>query len=399
MADQLFPEFPWNRLAPLWATAREHAAGPIDLSIGAPVDPTPRPVREALIRAVDAPGYPSTEGSSALRDAVVDYLARRGHVRCLDADMVLPTIGSKEAIAQLPAFLGFGSDDVIAIPDLGYPTYEIGALSVGATLTRYVDPLRVNTEGLAALWVNSPGNPEGRILDAAELELLVSRARATGTLLISDECYLEFGWDRPTISIMHPDVCGNDPTGLLIINSLSKRSNLAGYRAAFLAGDPTLVSRLLEYRKHMGQMVPLPVQAAMTAALNDDDHVTTQRERYLRRRHILKSAVEEAGFIVDHSEGGLYLWVRRDGEDCWQLASWFARRGVICVPGEIYGVSGRNHVRLTITTTDQNVSTAADRISSPLRTVHDDAVGGVASPARNAKYAHSTDGDVRDGAN
>lgn len=166
MADQLFPDFPWNRLAPLWASAREHPDGPIDLSMGAPVDPTPGPVRDALIRAVDAPGYPTTEGLLGLRDAVVGYLARRGGVRCLDADMVLPTIGSKEAIAQLPAFLGLGSGDAIAIPDLGYPTYEIGALSVGAKTHRYLDPMEVDTEGVAVLWVNSPSNPEGRVLAA-----------------------------------------------------------------------------------------------------------------------------------------------------------------------------------------------------------------------------------------
>jgi len=361
-ADRLFPEFPWNQLTPLWASARKYAEGPIDLSVGAPVDPIPRPVRDALIRAVDAPGYPSTEGTLGLRDAVVGYLRRRGEVRCLDTDMVLPTIGSKEAIAQLPAFLGLGSSDVIAIPDLGYPTYEIGALSVGAKPHRYLDPMEVDTEGVAVMWVNSPSNPEGRVLGAADLRVLVSRARDTGTLLVSDECYLDLGWDRAAVSIMHPDVCGDDPRGLLITNSLSKRSNLAGYRAGFLAGDPALVSRLLEYRKHMGQMVPLPVQAAMTAALNDDDHVRAQRARYLRRRQLLRSAIQSAGFTVDHSMGGLYLWVRRDGEDGWQIASWFARRGIICVPGEIYGDSGRRHARLTITATDQNIQAAADRL-------------------------------------
>ncbi|MGZ4561103.1 MAG: succinyldiaminopimelate transaminase [Mycobacteriaceae bacterium] len=367
MADRLFPEFPWNRLAPLWETARAHPDGTIDLSVGAPVDSTPDRVREALVQAVDAPGYPSTEGPLALRKAVVNYLERRGGVNCLEADMVLPTIGSKEAISQLPAFLGLGPGDMIAIPDLGYPTYEIGALSVGVQPARYLDPLQVDTEGVAVLWVNSPSNPEGRVLGTDELRLLVSRARATGTLLISDECYLDFGWDRPAVSVLHPDVCGGDPTGLLITNSLSKRSNLAGYRAAFLAGDPTLVARLIEYRKHMGQMVPLPVQAAMTAALNDDDHVAAQRERYRRRRQALTTAVEGAGFTVDHSEGGLYLWARRGTEDCWQLASWFARHGIICVPGEIYGASGRSHVRLTITATDENVVAAAERICSPVR--------------------------------
>ena len=361
--DRLFPEFPWNRLAPLWEIARKHPGRTIDLSVGAPVDPTPRVVHDALLGAVDAPGYPPTEGPVALRSAVVDYLARRGGVRCLTTDMVLPTIGSKEAISQLPAFLGLGEDDVIAIPDLGYPTYEIGALAAGVEIRRYLDPLDVDTTGVAVLWVNSPSNPEGRMLDHADLRTLVSRARDTGTLVVSDECYLEFGWSQPAVSIMHSDVCDDDPSGLLICSSLSKRSNLAGYRAGFLAGDPAFVSRLLEYRKHMGQMVPTPVQAAMIAALEDDDHVTEQRERYLSRRLAMRPALEAAGFTVDHSDGGLYFWVRRDGEDCWQIAEWFARHGVIGVPGEIYGASGREHVRLTITVDDQAVSEAVRRLN------------------------------------
>lgn len=364
MADRRFPEFPWLRLEPLWEAARAHPDGAIDMSIGAPVDPTPAIVREALIRSVDAPGYPSTDGPPALREAVIDYLARRGGVRCLAADMVLPTIGSKEAIGQLPAFLGLGSSDIVAIPDVGYPTYEIGALSVGAEVRRYLDPIDVDTDNVAVMWINSPSNPEGRILDMPELRLLVSRARASGTLLISDECYLDFGWDRAVVSVMHPDVCGDDPTGLLITSSMSKRSNLAGYRAGFLAGDPTLISSLLEYRKHMGQMVPSPVQAAMIAALLDDEHVTEQRERYLRRRRMLKPALQATGFTVDHSEGGLYFWVRRDGADCWQMANWFARLGIICVPGEVYGDSGRHHVRLSITATDRDASEVASRLGA-----------------------------------
>jgi len=364
-ADGLFPEFPWNRLTPLWSIARTYPSHPIDLSIGAPVDPTPHVVRDALMGAVDAPGYPSTEGPAALRSAIVGYLARRGSVSCLTADMVLPTIGSKEAISQLPAFLGLGESDIVAIPELGYPTYEIGALAARAQIRRYLDPLDVDTDGVAVLWVNSPSNPEGRMLDRADLRTLVARARATGTLVISDECYLEFGWVRPAVSIMHPDVCDDDPSGLLVTSSLSKRSNLAGYRAGLLAGDPTLVSRLLEYRKHMGQMVPLPVQAAMIAALEDDDHVTTQRGRYLRRRLALWQALDTAGFTVDHSEGGLYLWLRRTGEDCWRLAEWFARHGVIAVPGEVYGASGREHVRLSITAEDQDVAEAARRLRLP----------------------------------
>jgi len=146
--------------------------------------------------------------------------------------------------------------------------------------------------------------------------------------------------------------------------SLSKRSNLAGFRAGFLAGDPVLIERLREYRKHMGQMVPTPVQAAMVAALDDDQHVVVQRARYLRRRAVLSSALFTAGFVIDHSEGGLYFWIRRSREGCWQIAEWFADLGIICVPGEIYGVSGRDHVRLTITASDEHFTQAAERVAA-----------------------------------
>lgn len=362
-AERLFPEFPWNRLAPLWDTAGKHPEGTIDLSVGAPVDPTPEVIRAALVGAVDAPGYPVTEGSVELRSAIVGYLERRAGVRCLNAQMVLPTIGSKEVISQLPAFLDLGEDDVIAIPDLGYPTYEIGALASRSQIVRYLDPCEVDTTGVAVMWLNSPSNPEGRILTGADLRRVLVRARSTGTLVVSDECYLEFGWTSEPVSILHPDVCDDGTAGILICSSLSKRSNLAGYRAGFLAGDQTLLAGLLEYRKHMGQMVPAPVQAAMVAALNDDDHVAVQRERYLNRRIALRPALEAAGFVIDHSEGGLYFWVRRTGETCWEIAEWFAQRGVIAVPGEIYGESGRDHVRLTITVNDRDIAGAVVRLS------------------------------------
>lgn len=360
--DRLFPEFPWNRLAPLWDIAQKHPGGTIDLSVGAPVDPTPQVIRDALVRAVDAPGYPSTDGLTGLRSSVVNYLARRGGVRCLTPDMVLPTIGSKEAISQLPTFLGLGENDVIAIPDLGYPTYGIGALASRSRMRRYLDPCDVDTAGVALLWLNSPSNPEGRVVSGADLRDVVSRARRTGTLVVSDECYLEFGWTQEPVSILHPGVCDDDASGIVICSSLSKRSNLAGYRAGFLAGDQVLLNGLLEYRKHMGQMVPSPVQAAMIAALDDDAHVVEQRERYLARRLTLQPALEAAGFDVDHSQGGLYFWIRRDGENCWQMCQWLAHRGVIGVPGEIYGISGREHVRLTVTVDDRDVVEAAVRL-------------------------------------
>lgn len=364
LADQRFPEFTWDRLGSLWELAKTYRGDTVDLSIGAPADATPAIIRKALTGAANAPAYPLTEGPSRLRHAVIDYLARRHEVRCLDEQMVLPTIGSKELIGALPAFLGLGPDDAVALPDLGYPTYEIGALAVGATMKRYVDPLEVDTAGVALMWVNSPGNPTGRVLRLDELRGVVARCRASGTLLVSDECYLDFAWTQPAVSALHPKVCGNDASGVLVVSSLSKRSNLAGFRAGFLVGDRALVTPLLEYRKHMGQMVPTPIQAAMITALEDDEHVEAQRTRYSSRRSVLQAALEQAGFAIDHSDGGLYFWVRRNGESCWQIAEWFARLGVICVPGEIYGDSGRQHVRLTITVSDRSVGEVGRRMAA-----------------------------------
>ena len=151
--------------------------------------------------------------------------------------------------------------------------------------------------------------------------------------------------------------------GLIAVHSLSKRSNLAGYRAGFLTGDAALVRELLEVRKHAGMMVPAPVQAAMVAALDDDAHVDVQRARYLSRRAQLRAALESAGFRIEHSEGGLYLWATR-GDDCWDTVNWLAERGILVAPGSFYGSAGRRHVRVALTATDERVATAARRLTA-----------------------------------
>jgi aspartate/methionine/tyrosine aminotransferase len=142
---------------------------------------------------------------------------------------------------------------------------------------------------------------------------------------------------------------------------LSKRSNLAGYRAGFITGDAAVVAGLLEVRKHAGMMVPAPVQAAMVAALDDDAHVEVQRSRYSARSAVLRPALEAAGFTIEHSQAGLYLWATRD-EDCWTTVNWFAERGILVAPGSFYGVAGGRHVRVALTATDERVDAAAKRL-------------------------------------
>lgn len=358
-ASLALPDFPWDTIAADRERAAAHPDGIVDLSVGTPVDPTPPLVREALRSAANAPGYPSTAGTPALRATIAEWLARRHKAAGVAPDAVLPTIGSKELVAWLPTLLGA---DSVVIPELAYPTYEVGALLAGATVAR--------ADGLTALgplrprlvWVNSPANPTGRVLPAEHLAKVVAWARERGAVVASDECYLDLGWDAEPVSILHPAVCGGSHEGLLAVHSLSKRSNLAGYRAGFVAGDPALVAALLEVRRHAGLIVPWPVQAAMSAAYGDDGHVGEQRARYAARRASLMTAFTRAGFTVDHSEAGLYLWAGR-GEDCRQSVRWLAERGILAAPGTFYGPTGHRHVRIALTATDERVARACARLS------------------------------------
>jgi succinyldiaminopimelate transaminase len=334
----------------------------VDLSVGTPVDPTPRVVREALAAAADAPGYPLTYGTSALRHAVSDWASRTVGAD-LDPDGVLPTIGSKELVAWLPTLLGLGPGSIVVHPELAYPTYDIGAQIADATPAAVDDFAVLEQLGgaVSLLWINSPSNPTGRVLPVEEMRRLVEWARANGVLVASDECYLELGWDVEPVSVLHPDVSGGSHEGLLAVHSLSKRSNLAGYRAGFVAGDVTVVRALLDARKQAGMIVPAPVQAAMVAALGDDEHVERQKMRYAARRAVLRDALEGAGFRVEHSEAGLYLWVTRD-EPCWHSVAWLAERGILVAPGSFYGAAGARHVRVALTAPDERVATALQRL-------------------------------------
>jgi succinyldiaminopimelate transaminase len=360
-------DYPWDAVAPYAARARAHPDGIVDLSVGSPVDPTPDVVAEALRAATDAHAYPQTVGTPALRSAIAHWYAHRRGVPGLTADHVLPTVGSKELVALLPLLLDLGPGDVVVHPRAAYPTYEVGARLVGATPVATDDPATWPV-GTRLAWVNSPGNPDGRVLDVEALRAAVARARELGAVLVSDECYAELGWDEPWHSTpipssLDPRVTDGELRGILSVYSLSKQSNLAGYRAAFLAGDPELVSRLLTGRKHLGLMLPLPVQAAMVAALGDDRHVLEQKERYRRRRDVLRPAVEAAGFRIDGSEAGLYLWAT-EGRDAWESLGRLADLGILAGPGHFYGTHFPQHIRLSLTATDERVAAAAARLSA-----------------------------------
>lgn len=360
LAERL-PVFPWDKLEPYKATAAAHPDGIVDLSVGTPVDPVPELVQKALVAAADSPGYPTVWGTPALRDAIVGWSERRLGARGLTHRHVLPVVGSKELVAWLPTQLDLGPGDRVAFPRLAYPTYEVGARLAGADFERYEDPTALDPAGLKLLWLNSPSNPTGRVLGKDELTRIVAWAREHGVLVFSDECYLELGWEADPVSVLHPDVCGGSYDGIVAVHSMSKRSNLAGYRAAFCVGDPAVLGPLLEIRKHGGMMTPMPTQAAMTAALGDDTHVHEQRERYAARRTALRAALERHGFRIEHSEASLYLWATR-GESCWDTVSHLAELGILVAPGDFYGPAGEHFVRVGLTATDERIAAAVSRL-------------------------------------
>lgn len=378
----VLPDFPWDSLASAKAVAASHPDGIVDLSVGTPVDPVPDVVRAALGGpAAGESGYPTTHGTPALRAAVVGALARRFGVTADPAD-VLPTIGSKELVAWLPTLLGLGPGDLVVLPELAYPTYEIGARLAGADWIRSDGLVAVGPRRVGLVWVNSPSNPTGRVLPATHLRKVVAWARERGAVVASDECYLSLsdggdgcaagvthgvdarsaGATRGALSILHPDVCGGSHEGLLAVHSMSKSSNLAGYRVGFVTGDPAVIAALLEVRKHAGMIMPGPVQAAMAAAASDDAHVVAQARVYARRRAQLRTALEVAGLQVEHSEAGLYLWATA-GEDSRSTVRRLATQGVLVAPGEFYGPAGARHVRVAVTASDERIAAAVHRLA------------------------------------
>src|SRR5690625_996326 len=373
---ELTEAYPWDQLAPYAQRAGEHRGGLVDLSIGTPVDATPPALQSVLTAAANAPGYPTAHGSAQLRGAIADWFARTRGVPEVDPEAVLPTIGSKEIVALLPSLLGLGPGDAVVVPSTAYPTYAVGARLAGADVIATDDVEQwAGNPAVALVWVNSPSNPTGQVRGVAELRTVVEAARDLGAIVASDECYAALAWHEPWLtapvpSVLDPRVAGGSHTGLLVAYSLSKQSNLAGYRAAFLAGDGGLVARLLLMRRHIGMMLPAPVQAVMLAAVGDDGHVHQQRERYRARREVLLPALRQAGFVVDHSEAGLYLWARPAadsplaGGDCWATLAHLAERGVLAGPGIFYGEQGAGHVRIALTATDSDIAAAVERLSA-----------------------------------
>jgi succinyldiaminopimelate transaminase len=368
------PDYPWEAMAPYLAKASEHPGGAVNLSIGTPVDPTPALVQDALRAAADAPGYPTVHGTPALREAIAAWFDRRRGVAGLDPRNIMPTVGSKELVAWLPLLLGLQPGDVVVRPKVAYPTYDIGATlaRVTSVATDNLDELDDATRSRVRLiWVNSPGNPTGSVRGVESLKSLVEQARELGAVVASDECYAELGWGdwdiqrggQPVPSILNPRVAGGSHQGLLAVYSLSKQSNVAGYRAAFVAGDPDLMPNLVNSRKHAGMIVPYPVQEAMRVALGDDTHVEAQKDLYRGRRERLVPALQAFGLEIKESDAGLYLWSTA-GESTWDTVARLAERGIVVGPGVFYGDAGNGYVRVALTGTDERIDAAVARLAS-----------------------------------
>ena len=365
--------YDWSRIDSYRRRAEQCPGGLVDLSVGSPVDPVPRSVREALAAAADdgqARGYPKTAGDGPLRQAVADWFRRcRGvDLDALGADLV-PTVGSKEAVALMASLLHLGPGDRVVQPRVSYPTYAIGTQLAGAQVTTVDDPTDtdswVDLPGVRAIWINSPGNPSGRVIDRAGLAKIVQAARSIGATVLSDECYALLDWSgsaQASPCILESQVCGGDASGILCLYSMSKQSNMAGYRAALVAGDAQLVKAMTAYRKQVGLIVPGPVQRAMRAAMEDGEAVTAQRDVYARRLHALTEALGAYGYDAVMPQGGLYIWAQARSGDCWADMAELSRLGILASPGEFYG-DGR-YLRFSSTITDEQLDLALGRLRS-----------------------------------
>ncbi|MDT7510487.1 succinyldiaminopimelate transaminase [Bifidobacterium sp. H6bp9] len=365
--------YDWSRIDPYRRRAEQCPGGLVDLSVGSPVDPVPRSVREALAAAADdgqARGYPKTAGDGPLRQAVADWFRRcRGvDLDALGANLV-PTVGSKEAVALMASLLHLGPGDRVVQPRVSYPTYAIGTQLAGAQVTTVDDPADtdswVDLPGVRAIWINSPGNPSGRVIDRAGLAKIVQAARSIGATVLSDECYALLDWSgsaQASPCILESQVCGGNASGILCLYSMSKQSNMAGYRAALVAGDAQLVKAMTAYRKQIGLIVPGPVQGAMRAALEDGEAVTAQRDVYACRLHALTEALGAYGYDAVMPQGGLYIWAEARSGDCWADMAELSRLGILASPGEFYG-DGR-YLRFSSTITDEQLDLALGRLRS-----------------------------------
>ena len=353
------PPYPYDRLDQAKAAASSFDGGIVDLSIGTPFDPPPAEVVAALSTSAAERGYPASIGSARLREAAVGWMARRFGVD-VPVDGVAACVGTKELVANVVGWLHLRTPDLdtVLYPSVSYPTYEMGAILAGCRAVPFDDLSSVADDDAGralCLWVNSPANPTGALTD---LGAAAAWGRAHAVPVLSDECYAEFTWDGLPHTILEHGL-----EGVLAVHSLSKRSNLAGLRVGFYAGDGELVHYLSEVRKHAGFMVPGPTQAAAAVALDDDAHVDAQRERYLERLWFFADVLRAEGAKVEMPGGSFYLWAEAPGGDAWAFTRDLAERGGVLVsPGDLYGPAGAGHVRVALVQPMERLALVAERL-------------------------------------
>ena len=377
-APTVLEPYPYDRLGDLRAIADRHDGGCVDLSVGDPCDPPPAAAVQALGGSGAERSYPPSVGSAGLRAAAAGWLARRFGVELAPKDLAA-CVGTKEMVASLPRLLQLRGDvgDTVLYPAVAYPTYAMGASLAGLRAVGVprdaegrldlgaVDP--ADADRALCLWVNSPANPTGAVED---LGSVAAWGRERGVVICSDECYVEYVWNRPAAGplLAGRTILAHGTEGALALHSLSKRSNLAGVRAGFYAGDAGLMDLLTQARRHLGFMMPGPSQAAAAAALSDDEHVEAQRTRYRRRLELLAGLLERLGLQVRLPEGAFYLWVPAPGGDAWALAERLAATaGMLVSPGEFYGQAGADHVRVSATVPDERLALLERRLAAPGR--------------------------------
>jgi succinyldiaminopimelate transaminase len=359
------PPYPYDKLDRLATICATHEGGIVDLSIGTPCDPPPPAVIAALASSDSERGYPPSIGTAGLRGAIRSWIQRRFDLD-VSVEQIAACVGTKEFVATTPHYLRLRTPhrDTVLYPAVAYPTYEMGAILAncrpvavpprpdGGLDLDAIDP--ADAARALMLWVNSPSNPPGAL---SALDAAAAWGRARGVPVFSDECYVEFTWEGRPRTILEQ---GTD--GVVAVHSLSKRSNLAGLRVGFYAGDAELVTYLKEVRKHVGMLVPGPAQAAGVVALADDEHVRVQRDRYRRRLERMAGVVSAwSGIDVALPAGGFYLWF--DTADGWAFAERLATEGGALVsPGDFYGAGGANKVRVAVVQPDERIDQVARRL-------------------------------------
>jgi aspartate/methionine/tyrosine aminotransferase len=359
------PPYPYDRLDAFKAVAAKHQGGVIDLSVGDPCDPPSAAVIAALSTSNLERGYPPSIGIEPLRAAARNWMQRSFGID-IPLSQIAAAVGSKEFVVTTPQWMKLRtpSRDTVLFPAVSYPSYAMGAtlsgcrpVAVPMTASGGIDISKISADDAKRalmIWMNSPSNPTGALDD---MEAVVKWGRSNNIPVFSDECYVEFTWQgKPTTALQY----GTE--GVIALHSLSKRSNLAGLRVAFYAGDADIVHYLKEVRKHAGLMVPGPAQAAGVVALNDVEGVKVQAQVYRRRLERTAQVLSKwSGRTIDLPAGGFYLWF--DATDGWEFAERLATEGGALVsPGDFYGEGGSNNVRVAVVQPDDRIELLAQRL-------------------------------------